>query len=512
MPTASPEIVEENLRLREEVASLKLEVNDLLAKLRYVAGQRFASSQSEKLAPLQGSLFNEAEFTVEAGSNEDDSDVIKVEAHERKRKKRKPLSDHLPRDIFKHDLDESDRQCPHGHGLMEQTGTAVTEQLEYFPARYRVLRHECSVYGCLVCEGRKTAALLHPQPLPGTMATPSLLAQVVVAKYCDHLPLFRQETIFARDGIFITRTTLASWIIKIAEKLVPLVVLLREAVVANDIVQMDETRIQVLALPGKDAPSRCYMWVMVGGTPEHPAVIFEFDPSRGGAVASRLLEGFAGYLQADGYDGYNAVCRRDDVERIGCLMHIRRPFRAAFEQLKGVGGGEIAKQALAYIQALYKIEDEAKAVPKLNRPAMTPDERKSLRDAKSAPILAEFHAFAEKSLSLVRPKSPTGEALSYCLNEWPYFIRFMDDGRLEIDNGRAERAIRPFAQGRRNWLFADTEAGAKASATLFTLIESAKLNGREPRRYLQYVFEKIDRATTLADLEALLPWNSPPPE
>jgi transposase len=191
-------------------------------------------------------------------------------------------------------------------------------------------------------------------------------------------------------------------------------------------------------------------------------------------------------------------------------MHIRRPFREAYEQVKDVGGGEVAKQALAYIQDIYKVEEEAKANPKAGKAALPPAERLTLRQEKMAPLLAALHAHAEKHVKLVRPSSPTGKALAYCLGEWPHFVRVLNDGRLELDNGRAERAIRPLAQGRRNWLFADSEAGAKASAALYSLIETAKLNNRDPRRYLQFVFERIDSAKKLADLEALLPWNVPP--
>lgn len=447
MTLASAEILEENIKLREEVADLKFEVKELLAKIRFIAGQRFATSQSEKMAPLQTSLFNEAEATFEEAK--DEVPAIKVGAHERKNKKRKPLSNHLPREVLTYDLADADKHCPEGHGLMEQTGNTVLEQLEYQPARFRVLRHECLSYGCLVCDAKTSAPIKYPQPLPGTMATPSLLAQIATAKYCDHSPLYRQEVMLARDGIFITRTTLATWIIKIAERFLALVNLLREAISEGDIVQMDETRLQVLSMTDKSPKSLSFMWVMVGGSADHQAVIFEFDPTRAGCVAERLLEGFSGYLQADGYGGYNAVSRREDIKRVACLMHIRRPFKAAYEQLKTVGGGDVAKQALAFIQELYKIEEAAKADPKTATPALSPEERYKLRQKKSAPILADFKSFCEKHISLVRPSSPTGAALSYCLNEWPHFIRFMEDGRLEIDNGRAERAIRPFAQGRR---------------------------------------------------------------
>lgn len=509
MNEANADILEEIIQLREENSTLKLEVKDLLAKLKFISGQRYATSQSEKMSPLQGTLFNEAE--VEHDTAEKEDEPVKVGAHDRKRKKRKPLPEHLPRSILKHDLAEKDKECPHGHGPMDSTGVTVSEQLEYEPARFRVLRHECATYGCPVCNEKKAAKIDHPEPLPGTMATPSLLAHVAGAKYCDHIPLYRQEEMLARHGIFISRTTLATWIIKIADRLLPLITLIHEHIVSGDILQMDETRLQVLSMPSKSPTSHSYVWVMIGGSEERKAVYFEFDPSRSGAVAERLLSEFSGYLQADGYGGYNAVCRREDIRRVGCLMHIRRPFKTAYEQLKDVGGGDIAKQALAYIQAIYNIEEEAKADSKIGRPAMTPEERCALRQAKTAQVLEEFHSFAHKHMNLIRPSSPTGKALEYCLGEWPHFIRFMEDGRLEVDNGRAERAIRPLAQGRRAWLFADTESGARASTILFSLVETAKLNGREPTAYLRYVFERIDQATTLEALDALLPWNTPPP-
>ncbi|MBU0499900.1 MAG: IS66 family transposase [Gammaproteobacteria bacterium] len=318
----------------------------------------------------------------------------------------------------------------------------------------------------------------------------------------------RQEAILGRAGIELKRHTLAGWMIRCAAVIDPLINLLREGSDAYDIRLMDETPVQVLVEEGRSPTARSYMWLQRGGPPDQPVILFVYDPSRSGAVPKQLLADYKGWLMTDGYDGYNHLS--DDIVRVGCWAHARRKFD---EAIKAQGKKDKAKpktgrahQGLAYIQALYRIEREAKDRE------LSPEDRGLLRQQKARPILDDLKAWLDKSLPHVPPKSAIGNALHYLNNQWPYLIRYLEDGRLPIDNNLAERAIRPFVIGRKNWLFSATPAGAHASAKLYSLIETAKANGHEPYAYLHQVFKKLPAATTVEEIEQLLPWNITPEE
>jgi transposase len=257
---------------------------------------------------------------------------------------------------------------------------------------------------------------------------------------------------------------------------------------------MDETRVQVLREAGRRAESQSYMWIRARPDPDDPIVLFDYDPSRSGAVPKRLLEGFTGRLQVDGYDGYAEVCRRDGMIRHGCMAHARRKLFDASKSSKKPG---IANKGLKYVQRLYKIEELCRG--------WTPERRYTLRQERARPILGDLRSFIADTIGTVPESGLTGKALHYANNEWMYLERYIDDGRVEIDNNFVENQIRPFAVGRKNWLFSATVDGANASANIYTLITTAKLHGLDVYRYLRYVFERLPAARTLADLELLLP-------
>ncbi len=492
-----------------EIARLSAHLQLLQEQINLLLAKRYGRS-SEKVPADQMRLFNEAEQEAIAPLAEAvPPTIIHVPAHQRLRPGRKPLAPHLPRVEVVHDLSAEEKICAHDGEQLVEIGAEVSEQLDIIPAQVRVLRHVRKKYACPCCQqGVKTAAL-PPQPLPKSMASPGLLAHITVAKYQDALPLYRQEHILQRIGVDLPRATLAAWMVRLGILVQPLINLLREVMLGYDVLHMDETTVQVLKEPGKAAESKSYMWVQRGGPPGQPIILFDYDPSRSHGVPLRLLEGYAGYLQVDGFDGYNAIGKTPGVILVGCMAHARRKFD---EALKAQGKAHQhdpmkvsnAQQGLQAIQALYRIEREVKTA--------TPDERYRLRQEKAKPLIETMRTWLDGVLPTVPPESLTGKALTYLHNQWTKLIRYLDDGRLSIDNNRVENAIRPFVTGRKNWLFSDTVHGAKASANLYSLIETAKANRLEPYHYLHYLFTALPKAKTLEHIEALLPYNLKPEE
>ncbi len=261
---------------------------------------------------------------------------------------------------------------------------------------------------------------------------------------------------------------------------------------------MDETPVQVLKEPDKPPGGPSYMWVQRGGPPKQPVILFDYDPSRSGEVPKRLLEDWHGYLMTDDYSGYNALARTDGIEHLTCMAHARRKFVDA-QRAQPQGKSRRADTAIAFFAQLYRIESELKDA--------SDKQRRQARHARSWPVLNELKAWLDQTLPVVTPKSKLGEALAYLHNVWPKLIRYTERGDLPIDNNPCENAIRPFVTGRKAWLFADTPAGAHASAVIYSLVETAKANGQEPYAWLRYVLERLPLATTVADMEALMPWN-----
>jgi transposase len=474
------------------------EIQRLQEQLKLLLAKRYGAS-SEKVSPDQLGLFNEAESEARTPVEEKPEQSLAVAAHERKRGGRKPLPDDLPRVRIEHDLPEDEKTCSCGCSLM-RIGEDSSEQLDIVPAQVRVLQHVRLKYACKGCEETIKSAPLPAHPIPKSNASPGLLAHIAVAKYQDALPLARQEKILQRAGIDIPRATLAGWMIKLGIFLAPLIAQLRAHLLTYDIVQMEETRIQVLKEAGRAASSDSYIWVQRGGAPHQPVVLFHDNPSRGRTVAEELLEGFGGYLQTDGFEVYAGLAAaRSDLHLIGCFAHARRKFD---EALKGQGkkakSGK-AQMGLAFIQKLYAVQKRLKD--------LTPEERARERRRQAGPILEELHAWLEKSLPEVPPSTLTGKALGYLHNQCSRLIGYLDDGRLAIDNNACEQAIRPFVIGRRNWLFADTPNGADASATLYRIIETAKANGHEPYRYLRHLFTALPKASSPDQIAQLLPFN-----
>ncbi len=484
----------------------------LREQIRLLLHKRFGSS-SEKLSHRdQIRLFLDLEDQSDTDDDETDDERVAIKEYSRAKRGRKPLPDSLPRIEIIHDLTDDEKICPHDGQALKKIGEETSEQLSYIPAEIRVLRHVRLKYACPSCDEWVKLAALPPPPIPKSMASPSLLAFVATSKYEDALPLYRQSKILKRIGVDLPRTTLANWMIKVGTLVQPIINLLQDDLFNGPVIQCDETRNQVLKESGKTAQSQSYSWVRRGGTRENPVVLFHYSPSRGGEVAEELLADYRGYLQTDGYAGYNAVCSKNaEIYRVGCWAHSRRKFDEALKaQAIKLGkkskkgkprdrkrkGGK-ALEGLKYIRQLYEIEKEIR-----DESAQT---RKSVRQARARPILAEMKKWLQKSRKQVPPKSLTGSALGYLHDQWDVLNRYLDDGCLEIDNNLVENAIRPFAVGRKNWLFSDTVAGAEASANIYGLIETAKAQGLEPYGYLCHLFSKLPLAKTVEEVENLKP-------
>jgi len=450
---------------------------------------------SEQAFSAQLGLFNEAE---EAVAEDVEPAQVEVPTHTRRRRGRPALPADLPREQIVHDLPEADKVCPHDGTALEWIGEETSEQLDIIPAQVKVLRHIRLKYACPCCQRHVATADKPAQPLGKSMAAPGLLAYVATSKYADALPLYRQARMFARLGIDLDRTTLANWMVRCGELVQPLINRLTELILDQPLVEMDETTVQVLEEPGRPAQSTSYMWVMGAGPPNERLLVYHYAASRSAQVPMDLLDDFSGALMVDGYAGYGGVCEANGITRLGCWAHARRKFfDAAKLQPKGKTGRP--DQALALIGKLYQVERRARD--------MDPEARHALRQEQARLIVDKLGAWLDKTLPQVPPKTALGAALHYLKQQWPRLVRYLDDGRWPIDNNAIENAIRPFAVGRKNWLFSRTQAGARASANLYSLIESAKGHGLEPYAYLHYVFKELPLAETIEDIDALLPGN-----
>lgn len=469
-----------------------------LLRLRRI--QRFAAS-SEKLHQLQ--LFDEAELEADMDAllAQLPDDLPQKTAEAKAKPRQRGFSASLLRERI--ELTLSDEQKA---GASKVFFTKVKEELQFIPAQLKVLEiwQEKAVFER---DGEEViiAANRPVHPLGKCIATPSLLGYIITSKYADGLPLYRLEQMFKRLGQEVSRTSMAHWIIRLDEVFQPLMNLLREEQNHAAYLQADETRIQVLKEEGKTAQSDKWMWVTRGGPPGRPSVLFEYDPSRAGSVPVRLLDGFSGILQADGYSGYSQVCKQSGLTRIGCWDHARRKFIEATQATPTVAKGKSkpgaskADVALGYIGKLYAIEREQKE--------RSDAERYQARQTRSMPLLAEFKTWLDNNVGKVMKGSLTRKAMEYTLGQWPYLVGYCERGDLHISNVLAENAIRPFAVGRKAWLFADSAQGAKASATCYSLLETAKANDLEPSAYINHVLAQIGEADSLEKLEALLPWN-----
>jgi transposase len=511
MSTESPSLFSDFMQLQNEYTGLKLwqakqlerealyqqEIAWLTEELLRIRRERFGAMKERWESEEQIILFNEAE--VEAGKSDPEGQAealdspVSVSGFKRKRGKRGPLPPALPREIVTVELPESERFTEDGQPL-QVIGKEISEKLFFEPARLKVLEYHRLRYGVDSGDPIKTAPPV-PSIIPKGIATPSLLADIVTNKYADGLPLYRQEEIWERTGVPLSRSSMGRWIMQAAEACMPVWNVLEGWLLEETYVSCDETPTQVLKEKGRAAETKSWMWVR--GTPnrKQPIVLFDYDPHRSGEVAKKLFADYRGFLQADAYGAYNGLEKQEGVIRLGCNMHGRRGFSDADKGAKE--GRGLAAIALKYYQRLYAIEEKAK------KQGLSPSDRKILRDVEQVPIWEEMKAWAEKHITKVPKKSLIGKALAYFTSQYELLRGYLVDGRLEMDNGFAERTIRKFAIGRNNWMFSDTPEGAHASALFYSFVVTAKLNGVNPYQAIRTIFERIPTASTVEDYEAL---------
>lgn len=490
------------VELKGIIASLGEMLSRLEEENRLLRQALFAP-KSEKQPAVPSSqlcLFDMPE-NPPAESDEDVKEVV-IPEHTRRKKGRKELPDELPRIEIVHDLAEEEKVCACGCRL-SRIGEDVSEKLDIVPAKIRVIRHVRPKYACKNCEGVEAeggAVKIAPPPaqiIPKGLATAGLLAYVLTAKFCDALPFYRQEKQFIRLGIDIGRQTMCNWAMKAAEACQPVLDLLHDDIRGGPLINADETTVQVLDEPGRSPTQKSYMWVFRGGAPEKAVVIYQYHQTRSGDVAKLFLEGYQGIVQTDGYKAYDFLDTQFDIVHVGCWAHARRKFVDAKKAGSKNKTGS-ADKALAMIQRLYALEKVAR------HQELDPVAICEMRQSQAKPILAQFKKWLDKRKDQVPPKSLLGVAVNYCLGQWRRLANYINDGHAGIDNNVVENAIRPFALGRKNWLFSGTPEGVRASALLFSLIETAKANKLEPYSYLRYLFEKLP-VTPPAEIGQLLP-------
>jgi transposase len=472
-----------------EIETLQL----LLSQLRRMQFGRKSEKLQWQIEQLQLRL---EDLELEQAAEPTQSDSAETSAPTARGKAgRRPLPEHLPRETQTHQLQHS--ACPDCGGELRRLGEDVSEMLEYVPECFRVIRHVRPKLSCRQCE-RIVQAPAPSRPIVRGLAGPGLLAHVLISKYADHLPLYRQCEIYERQGVELERSTLADWVEGCSKLLHPLVEALRRYVMAAGKLHADETRVPVLA-PGQGKTKTGRLWTYVrddrpAGDRAAPAVWFAYSPDRGGEHPGQHLRTFRGALQADAYAGFNQLYQDGRIQEVACWAHVRRKFY----DLEQAHASPLAREALERIAALYVIEDEIRGRP--------PEERQQARLARARPLLQSLHDWFEVSLTKLSRKSATTAAIRYALTLWPALTRYCDDGRLEIDNNAAERALRAVTLGRKNYLFAGSDAGGERAAILYSLIGSAKLNGLDPESYLRDVLTRI-ADHPIRRIEELLPWN-----
>lgn len=484
----------------EVIDQLKQRIRCLEEYLRLERARRFGPS-SEKNPHQAELLFDEAEAIEDLAEIETALEALQENNGTKKKRGRKGLSKQLPRHQVRIELSDEEKE-----GAVDTFFTVAKEELDIVPAKARVIEYlqEKAIF---VDEGKRQVKAAAPpkHPLNKCIASIGLLTYVIISKYCDGLPLYGLETILKRYGGDITRTSMANWVIRLGTELQPLINLMREHQLAYDYVQIDETRIKVLKEINKSPHSDKWMWVSKGGPPDKPVVLFDYDPSRGKEVPARLLDGFEGYVQCDGLGSYDALCQTSDkLTQLGCFDHARRKFveaqKAAKTPKAKTNAPSKAVVAVSKINALYRLEQAIKDLP--------PHEKYQHRQKIAVSLLNDLKCWLESNIGRVMKGGLTYKAMYYTLNQWTKLIAYCEDGRLNISNAGAENAIRPFAVGRRRWLFSDTPHGAKASAIHYSLVETAKANGLNPEKYYNYILSKIPYAETVEDWEVLLPWNT----
>ncbi|NBI11092.1 IS66 family transposase [Colidextribacter sp. OB.20] len=491
----------------DEITTLHRQVEWLTQQLRLMRGQRFgASSERTQVISEQISLFNEAE----ADSDIPESDLEQITYKRKKRAGKREMDfSGLPVEQIIHELPEAERVCLECGGPLHKCGQSVLRrELAYVPAQYKVVEHIQTAYSCRCCEQKNDhvpmkKSVVPPALFPGSgVVSPGLLAHILNSKYVLALPLYRQEQEFQRVGVSISRQTMANWILAVHEKwFSDFFQLLRRELLANSILHADETTLMVLREPGRKAQQKSYVWVYrTSGDSQRPVVLYDYQPTRAGECASNFLSGFSGMLHTDGYEAYH--CKLPpEITVVGCWAHMRRKFTDTLKSLPAdLRSRSPAQVGLDFCNKLFGLEES------YGKQGLFFEERQLARTEQSVPVAKAFFVWAktEHKKNPV-PKSMLGAALTYAVRQESWLMNVFLDGRLELSNNRAERSVRPFALGRKNWLFSNTPKGADASAAIYSLVETAKANGLKPFAYLNFLLVRLANGIKM---EECLPWTS----
>ncbi|MBE3578241.1 MAG: IS66 family transposase, partial [Limnochordales bacterium] len=481
---------QQNAALLQQIAELTAKLHWFEEQFRLARHRQFGASSERTPTEQQPLIFNEAE--VEAASPAPPEPTLETVNSYRRRKARghrEAMLQDLPVETIEYRLPEAEQICPACGGPLHEMSTEVRQELQIIPAQAKVIEHVRHIYGCRHCEREEVTASIVPAPMPapvipGSLASASTVAYVMTQKFVEGLPLYRQEQQFERLGIALSRQTLANWMLIAADRwLSPLYERMHEHLLRQEILHADETTVQVLHEPGRAAQTQSYFWLYRTGRDGPPIVLFEYQQTRAGEHARKFLSGFSGYLHVDGYSGYDGL---PNVTLVGCWAHARRKFDEALKALPPsarAGKRVAAQEGLEFCNRLFALERELADV--------TPAERQAARLERSRPVLEEFHTWLERQAACALPKSAFGQAVQYCLNQWSKLTAFLQDGRLELDNNRSERSIKAFVIGRKNWLFANTPRGARSSAIIYSIVETAKENGLNPFAYLTYLLDRL---------------------
>lgn len=483
----------------------------LREKIKLMRLNQFGKSSEKYCAEDLGEqkcLFESEEIPFQA--TEKIPKKIKVKEHERKKSGRHPLPEELPREEIIHDLPESERIDSHGR-LMKEISRIISEKLRYTPAKFIVERHIRIKYASIVNglsdeDAEIKTAPMPPQLLPKTIATDSLVSQILVSKFADGLPFYRQEKQFDRLGIDLSRATMCNWTLALWEQSKPVEELLLEELLKADKIHMDETSIQVICENEGEKKGKSYMFVARGGPPGKPVICFRYSYYRNRAMVKKFLGDYQGIVQTDGHQIYDYLDLISEIIHAGCWTHGRRGFRKIVDISASGKTVSQAKIILDWIQDLYDIERYADDLK------MSAEDRLNLRKEKSVPIVNNIETLLKHLRPLTGKASMLGKAITYMSNQWDRLVLFLKDGRILLDNNLAENAIRPFVVGRKNWLFNFTQDGARASGFFYSLIETAKACGYEPCSYLNYYFKRLPHAVTEDDFKMLLPQYADPSE
>jgi transposase len=504
--------------LEQRVSSLEKQNAELAEKIKWyeeqfrLSKQRQFGASSEKTTAdqLELPLFNEVEISADPKVEEPTVETVMYQRQKTKGERDLKL-EKLPKEMIHYSLPAEQQVCSCCQGALHEMTTEVRRELKVIPAEVKVVEHVQSVYACRRCEreGTETPIVKANMPksvFPKSLASPSSMAYIMNQKYVEGLPLYRQEQQFARLGVSLSRQTIANWVLHGATTwLQPIYNRMYHRLMVQDLLHADETTLQVLREPGRSATATSYLWLYRSGQGTSPIALFDYQQTRASKHPKAFLSPFKGYLHVDGYAGYNGL---PNVKLVGCWAHARRKFDEALKALPEQERTKevLAKQGLQFCNQLFAIEKEIKP--------LSFEERYQVRLKKSRPILDAFSVWLRQQTPKVLPKSALGKAIKYCRNQWEKLEAFLEDGRLEIDNNRSERSMKPFVIGRKNWLFANTPKGAKASAVTYSIVETAKENGLNPYQYLMFLFEELP-SIDLTDekaIDRLLPWSDALPE